>query len=78
MGTYPILLGGIILAVVLLVILRSVRTKVSAHQVQVAKQDLTQRIRELPPPTIKVVKEPDLKLPRRNAGDGSSKPWAPK
>ncbi len=78
MGTYPLLLGGIIAGLVGLVVLRSMRKKVKAQQVQAAKQDLQERIRKLPPPPVKkVVKEPELKLPRRN-GEGSSKPFPTK
>jgi len=75
MGAYPFLLGGIIVAGVALVLLRSFRTKAVAHQVQVEKKELQERIRHLPPPPVKPVKEPDLKLPRRLPGEGSSKPF---
>lgn len=78
MGTYPFLLGGIILAIMLMVVLRSWRSKATVHRTVVAQQDLRERIRKLPPPNVKVAKEPDLKLPRRNPGEESSKPWPSK
>ncbi len=79
MGTYSYLLGGIIVGVILLTVLRSLRAKVKAQHALVAKQDLQERIRNLPPPPIKkAVKEPELKLPRRAAGEGSSKPFPTK
>lgn len=78
MGTYPFLLGGIIAGLIGLVVLRSLRKKVTTQRAETAKQDLKERIRNLPPPPAKkVVKEPELKLPRRN-GEGSSKPFPTK
>jgi hypothetical protein len=75
MGVYSYLLGGIILAGMIVVVLRSFRTKAATHKAQAERRDLQDRIRHLPPPPVKAVKEPELKLPRRTGGNGSSKPF---